>query len=220
MTDSTVSPEQLAERASRVDPVGHRYAVAVIPSRAGADPAFPTPEPSIHGPFLTSDLAFAHVYRLLTLGVRADQLVVCALTTLDPMPGRDDIGAMARLGRAALAEAKAGGRAMAAPARDDTEPAAEPVARFYTFGVGHKHPVTGEPLRRRYVKIYGPTAEHCRAEMLNRFGRGWSSEYVDASALPLSASRLEESEWPEPSGWYTVGPNGGVVQRQEALRSE
>lgn len=75
------------------------------------------------------------------------------------------------------------------------------IRRVFTFGYGHTHPTTGKSLRGRYVVIEGETLEHCRAEMLNRFGREWAFEYASETAVrtlsaPARPWPLPPSEWP------------------------
>lgn len=57
---------------------------------------------------------------------------------------------------------------------------AEPT-RVFTFGTGHRHPITGESLGQRYVRVPGD-AITARERMLSVFGREWSHEYADLSA--------------------------------------
>jgi hypothetical protein len=63
-------------------------------------------------------------------------------------------------------------------ADDQAAGAPEPVIRYFSFGHGHRDPVTGGHLIDRYVTVIAPTADACRRAMIAKYGRAWSFEYV------------------------------------------
>ena len=92
----------------------------------------------------------------------------------------------------------------------------ELTTRIFTFGFGHKHPETGQSLGRMYVIIKGATGEHCRAEMMNRFGRKWAFEYrtpEDAGVERYDLKELPSAEWPPSSDQFYVDPEGVLQAR-------
>lgn len=58
-----------------------------------------------------------------------------------------------------------------------TQPVEQPQDWFFTFGYDHFHPVTGESLDKRYVRVHG-TCDSTRLDVLAVFGRAWSSQYT------------------------------------------
>jgi len=71
----------------------------------------------------------------------------------------------------------------------------------FSFGYGHVHPDTGEPLASRFVCFPGTTWRRARVMMWERFRRKWSSQYrraeCDAHAARYGWTELPEAEWPE-----------------------
>jgi hypothetical protein len=55
----------------------------------------------------------------------------------------------------------------------------QPQDWYFTFGWDHHHPITGQPLRKSYVRIHG-TCDSTREEMLAVFGNRWSQQYSPA----------------------------------------
>jgi hypothetical protein len=53
------------------------------------------------------------------------------------------------------------------------------VESIFTFGSGHVHPVTGEPLGNRFVAIQAETHAAAREEMVRRWDTRWSMQYPD-----------------------------------------
>jgi hypothetical protein len=51
-------------------------------------------------------------------------------------------------------------------------------AFIFTFGSNHVHPVTGDSLGRRFVKIEAEDSEAARAEMVSRWGTRWAMQYA------------------------------------------
>jgi hypothetical protein len=87
------------------------------------------------------------------------------------------------------------------------------VTKVYTFGFGHKHPVTGESLANHFAVIEGETGEHCRAEMLNHFGNAWAFQYRNAELAGVERFNLTELSWkdfPPSSDLYQIGTTGNV----------
>lgn len=70
---------------------------------------------------------------------------------------------------------------------------------LFTFGPDHVHPVTGEALRDRYVKIRGSWL-HSRQRLISMFGIRWSSQYDSSFELVLETryggTELPPDEWP------------------------
>ena len=62
---------------------------------------------------------------------------------------------------------------------------------IFTFGFGHVHPVTGESLARKYVKIRG-TVETSRDEMVRRYGRKWATQYFSEERAGVKRYGLTE----------------------------
>jgi hypothetical protein len=66
------------------------------------------------------------------------------------------------------------------------------------------------------VTLSGESVEHCRAEMLNRFGRDWAFDYnpLDAEQLMPQLVYVPATDWPAPDtypdGRFEVGPDGFV----------
>lgn len=67
---------------------------------------------------------------------------------------------------------------------------------FFTFGWDHAHPLTGEPLRKSFVRIHG-TCDSTREEMLAVFGNRWSQQYSPAEK-PRTIDRFNLVEVPMP----------------------
>lgn len=90
--------------------------------------------------------------------------------------------------------------------------------RYYTFGWGHTHPETGESLANYYVIVKGLSAEHCRAEMLNRFGSSWAFEYSTperAGVDRFGLIKLPDEKLPKSSGRWFVTSTYIIVDGQE-----
>lgn len=96
-----------------------------------------------------------------------------------------------------------------------TDAAAEPERWWFTFGSGHRHPVTDEDLSFSYVVIEGTYDESRDVMFASPFGRRWSHQYrsaeragVDEFGLrevpmldplpPAPASLDPLDEWPQP----------------------
>jgi len=74
-------------------------------------------------------------------------------------------------------------------------PAIEPEAWIFTFGFDHIHPVTGDLLSNRYIRVPG-TIDSSRAKMMALFGRDWSQQYPLQMGLDLAARhKLTEIPW-------------------------
>lgn len=72
---------------------------------------------------------------------------------------------------------------------------------IFTFGFGHRHPVTGDDLVRRFVRIRAVDSHAARARMVKHFGVKWSHQYdspAAAGADRFGLSELPRSEWPPP----------------------
>lgn len=85
------------------------------------------------------------------------------------------------------------------------------VTRFFTFGGGQRHPVTGEPLGDRYVEIADESVDHCRAVMLNHFGNEWSFDYATSEEAGVDRFKLRElpqKEWPPSTDKFYVDGMG------------
>jgi hypothetical protein len=86
----------------------------------------------------------------------------------------------------------------------------QPQDWFFTFGWDHHHPISGQPLRKSFVRIHG-TCDSTREEMLAAFGNRWSFQYSPAEK-PLKIDRYDLVEVPMP------GQEPAVEQDDEALR--
>lgn len=99
----------------------------------------------------------------------------------------------------------------------------EPTEWIFTFGSGHVHPTTGEPLGQRFVRIAG-TRRVARARMVERFGIKWSHQYAanqpDAAGVErFGLEELPPAQWPPPPiGARHVQWDGGG--RELGLRCE
>lgn len=69
---------------------------------------------------------------------------------------------------------------------------------IFTFGYGHAHPVTGEPLHDRFVRRRG-TFMSARLEMLSLFGQKWSMQYRTEEDAGVERFHLRELEITEPA---------------------
>lgn len=49
----------------------------------------------------------------------------------------------------------------------------------FTFGYGHTHPETGEPLDDKAIRFEGDY-RHAREQMFSRFGIKWAFQYASA----------------------------------------
>lgn len=88
------------------------------------------------------------------------------------------------------------------------------VKRIFTFGFGHKHPVTGQSLAHHYVVIEGQTSKHCRCKMLNHFGNAWAFEYPDEEYAGVEKFNLTELSWkdfPPSSDLYRMDVHGNIA---------
>jgi hypothetical protein len=65
---------------------------------------------------------------------------------------------------------------------------------IFTFGFGHVHPVSGESLARRYVRITARDAEAAREEMHRRWGNRWAFQYATEEAAGVARWGLRELE--------------------------
>lgn len=52
----------------------------------------------------------------------------------------------------------------------------------FTFGYGHKHPETGDPLDDHCIRFEG-SYEVARAKMVERFGAKWAFQYASDPGL-------------------------------------
>lgn len=94
---------------------------------------------------------------------------------------------------------------------DAAAPETPKVSRIFTFGVGQRHPVTGEPLGDRYVEIIAESIDHCRVVMLNHFGNGWGFDYATVREAGMDRYGLRElprNEWPPSSDKFYVDASG------------
>lgn len=69
----------------------------------------------------------------------------------------------------------------------------------FTFGSGHHHPLTGEHLMGRFVRVRGTWLE-ARRRVLAAFGQKWSMQYRsedEAGVAEYDLVELPESEWPQ-----------------------
>jgi hypothetical protein len=62
---------------------------------------------------------------------------------------------------------------------------------IFTFGFGHYHPETGEPLANRYVVIPG-TFSDARQKMVVMFGVKWSMQYASKEEAGVEIYGLRE----------------------------
>ena len=60
---------------------------------------------------------------------------------------------------------------------------------IFTFGFGHE--LAGEPLRNRFVRIWGSHAE-ARAKMVRRFGQKWAFQYASEDEAGVDRYNLRE----------------------------
>lgn len=63
---------------------------------------------------------------------------------------------------------------------------------IFTFGAGHAHPATGEPLATRFVAIEAADEHEARAEMVRRFGRRWAFYYPSRGEAGVDEFELTE----------------------------
>jgi hypothetical protein len=85
----------------------------------------------------------------------------------------------------------------------------EPARRewIFTFGGGQTHPVTGESLVNRFVRIAGTDYNDARREMLARFGTHWCGQYDTANdAGVFEAGMTELTDLPEPGASQRAEP--------------
>jgi len=71
---------------------------------------------------------------------------------------------------------------------------------IFTFGHGHVHPETSEPLAERFLRVAG-TWLSSRQRVLSHFGQKWSMQYATEKAAGVGEYglvELFESEWPKP----------------------
>lgn len=90
------------------------------------------------------------------------------------------------------------------------------VTQIFTFGFGHKHPVTGQSLGNMFVVIEGETKEHCRCKMLNHFGNTWAFQYDTAERAGVdrfSLTELPTMEFPPTTDMYYMSDAGHVEYR-------
>jgi hypothetical protein len=69
---------------------------------------------------------------------------------------------------------------------------------LFSFGFGHKHPKTGEPLRGCYVRIRG-TLDSSREKMFKAFGSDWCFQYLSPSEAGVEVYGMREIPYPEAS---------------------
>lgn len=71
----------------------------------------------------------------------------------------------------------------------------------FSFGSGHKHPVTGADLFGRFVRFPDSTWRDARQRMVELFGIKWSHQYTGAQCAEAVAKfgwlELPEAEWPK-----------------------
>lgn len=68
----------------------------------------------------------------------------------------------------------------------------EPEYWVFTFGHNHVHPVTGEPLGKKYLKVAGTMSE-ARGVVERTFGRNWSMQYRDEVSAGVQRFKLTET---------------------------
>lgn len=68
-----------------------------------------------------------------------------------------------------------------------------PADWFFTFGPDHKHPVTGESLGGKYVRVHG-TCDGTREAMFAVFGNRWASQYTPATDFAYLVKRFGWTE--------------------------
>lgn len=71
----------------------------------------------------------------------------------------------------------------------------------FTFGHGHVHPVTGEPLHRRFVRLTGSNEEEARDKMVRLFGVRWAFQYASTDAAGVAQHEMTEllpADFPPP----------------------
>lgn len=66
---------------------------------------------------------------------------------------------------------------------------------IFTFGFGHVHPVSGEPLANCFVRIRAESSDAARDKMEARFGLKWSIQYDSEEAAGVTRYRLREIEY-------------------------
>ncbi len=96
---------------------------------------------------------------------------------------------------------------------------------YFTFGSGHVHPTTGEPLEDRYVRIDAASMELARSTMVQHFGLKWSSSYESPSQAGIERWGLVELprlDWPPaeevtPEKLQAMNDEIGVIKRSKAL---
>lgn len=64
------------------------------------------------------------------------------------------------------------------------------VGFVFTFGPNHRHPITGEPLARRFVTLPG-TLDQSRAAMMALFGARWAHQYPSEDQAGVAKYGLE-----------------------------
>jgi len=63
---------------------------------------------------------------------------------------------------------------------------------IFTFGFGHVHPLTGESLANRFVRIRAVNAEEARHEMVRRWGLKWAFQYDSEDKAGVARWNLKE----------------------------
>jgi hypothetical protein len=63
---------------------------------------------------------------------------------------------------------------------------------IFTWGTGHRHPVTGESLMDRFVVIPAEDYESARRKMVGRFGTKWCGQYESREAAGVARFDLRE----------------------------
>jgi hypothetical protein len=69
---------------------------------------------------------------------------------------------------------------------------------IFTFGQGHVHPATAQPLERRFVRIEGDH-EQARKTMTRHFGQAWGNQYrteQGAGVRTFGLLELKREDWP------------------------
>ena len=69
---------------------------------------------------------------------------------------------------------------------------------IFTFGYDHTHPVTGESLATRFVRVSAQTYVQARERMHESFGNRWSHQYESEYGAGVKRFNLKEIEFLTP----------------------
>lgn len=92
---------------------------------------------------------------------------------------------------------------------------------IFTFGYGHVHPVTKEPLHNRFVRIHG-TESGARHQIVRRFGVKWAFQYpseADAGVERYELKELTPSELPPATVEVESQPGSHTILGVRELRA-